>query len=100
MRKFLRMGNWGPVRLSRTRPLYHQAEVDMGHGLRSVGWEVRSLFSAGRCFCGGGGEGAGGIKMKEAKRRVKLEDLKGREVEGQPGVRRGGLQGREVEVLI
>lgn len=38
--------------------------------------------------------------MKEAKRRVKLEDLKGREEEGQPGVRRGGLQGREAEVLI
>ena len=101
MRKFLQMGNWGSMRLSRTRPLYHQAGMDTGHGLRSLGWEVHSLLSAGRCFCGGGGKGAGGItKMKEARRRVKREGLKGPEAEGQLGMRSGGLQRREAEVWI
>lgn len=36
--------------------------------------------------------------MKEARRRVKREGLKGPEAEGQLGMRSGGLQRREVEV--
>lgn len=87
------------MKLSYTRPLYHQAEMDTGHGLRSLGWEVHSLLSAGRCFCGGGGEDAGGItRMKEARRRVKWGGLKGLEAEGQLGMCSGGLQGCEAEV--
>lgn len=38
--------------------------------------------------------------MKEAKRRVKLEDLKDGRRKGSREVRRGGLQGRGAEVLV